>query len=230
MKHNFTYIRAAAGAGALIALASGLFAAGACASKHAPPPPPMAIRLAVLDFAPPSAAYHDKGFNYARREGWWFGSENIYSEASVGVHAADAISQRLNRAELITVYSRYDFRHYMADKADRLRKQFSDLTDAQIHAALSKALQDNPLEIGRELEVDRVLTGQILDERMSMNRTSKFWKSHVAVRVVMWDVGKRDVVFDHTFKVSKWFASMQMTLESLADEVAGYLRSNYGYK
>lgn len=212
----------------VLLLAALVAGAGGCARKK-PAATPMRIRLAVLDFTPPDDSYYAEDFEYTKREGWWFSSSDLRREEHVGIQAANKIASRLDRMELITVEPRLDIRYYMANKADMLSEQYKDLTPRQIGMLVQKTVKENPVAAGRELQVDRVITGQTLEARLRMNRAFKFWGSAVKARVRMTDVATGEVVFDRTFKKAKWFYSTQRTLEALADDVAEYLTSQYGY-
>jgi hypothetical protein len=211
---------------ALAAVALGL---GGCATRPTPPAP-MKIRLAALDFAPPNESYYSGNFGGKVKEGWWFGARSVYTDAHIGILAADTVARRLNRADLITVESRQDIRHYMAGKADVLRKTYPHATEGQIAQMLQQAVHENPKRIGEELGVDRVLTGHIVKEHLVMNRASKAWKSSLQVRLVLLDVETGDKVFDKVFSKTKWFASMDLTLDELANDVAEFLKDEYGYR
>ena len=215
---------------ATLALSALLIGGSACAVMRPNRLAPLKIRLAVLDFTPPDARYNETDFAYKTREGWSFGSSDVYTDAHVGVHVADEVARRLNRTELITVVSRSDVRQYLAGKMDILRRDFPQHTEAQRSEMLQRQMIEYAVAMGRELNVDRVLTGQVISERMSLNRATKFWRSNVTVRLIMWDVTKEEVVFDRTFSRNKFFASAQLTIESFADHFADWLADRYGYR
>ena len=203
---------------------------GGCAARKASSPAPMKTRLAVFDFTPPTSTYHDsKRFTSKSREGWAFGSELVYNDANIGFCVADKIAQRLNRTDLIQVDPRGNFRNYLATLADKTRKQYPQLKQDQIDSLLDGVVAEKTIEIGRELQVDHVICGQVLYERLAMNNTSKAWVSTVRIRLMMWDVEKRTKMIDREFTSRKWFASPQLTIEALADDIAKYLKDNYGY-
>ncbi|MCX7046376.1 MAG: hypothetical protein NTX50_12935 [Candidatus Sumerlaeota bacterium] len=215
---------------AAIAVCGVCLLAANCAMRKPTPPVPMKTRMAVFDFAPPNTGYHDpKRFTYKSREGWAFGSELVYNDANIGFCIADKVAQRLNRTELIQVDPRTNFRNYLASLADKTRKQYPHLKQDQIDTLLDGVVAEKALEIGSQLQVDHIICGQVLYERLAMNNTSKIWISKVRVRLMMWDVEKRNLMIDREFSASRWFASPQLTLEALADEIANYLKDNYGY-
>jgi len=214
----------------LAALVLAVCALASCAS-HAPSALPMKIRLAVLDFSPPDDSYYKKDFSYARKtEGWMAGAASIYRDAHVGIELADHLASRLNRTESVTVTPRHDLRYYMADKADRLRKQFPKLMEDQIAKLAHDAVSSNAVQVGKELQVDRVITGQVLSASMAMNDFSKVWVSRVTARVVMRDVETGAVIFDKTFKKNMLFASSPLTMEEWAEDFAQWFAKEYGYK
>lgn len=213
-----------------LALSALLVGVSSCAAMRSHRLAPLKIRLAVLDFAPPDERYNDEEFSYKAREGWGFGSSDVYTDAHVGVHVADEVARRLNRTELITVVARNETRQYLAGKMDILRSDFPEHSEVQRKQMLQQQMLENAVAMGRELNVDRVLTGQVVSERMSMNRATKFWRSNLTVRLIMWDVTKEEVVFDRTFSKNKFFASAQLTIESFADTFADWLADRYGYR
>ena len=220
----------------LLALVSFTIAA-VCASSGCagprPPRSPLKIRLAVLDLLPPGQERLTKDFKIKQREGWWFGSQDVYQDPNVGIRVADMLANllagRLNRSDSLTVDSRYDFRIYLENKKERLQKQFPKLTKAQIDELALNALVDNPAEVGRELQVDRVLTGQIVDERMDNSRFWQFWTSRLVVRLGMFDVETGKIVFDRVFTKTRFCGSPDMVAQALADDVAEWMAKQYGY-
>jgi hypothetical protein len=213
----------------LIAAAIALVgAAGGCA-KPRPSHPPLKIRLGVLDLLPPGGGRSAKDYQLKQREGWWFGSKDVIRDPNVSIRVADQLASRLNRMDYLTVDSRYDFRIYMQNKKDQLVKKFPKLTKTQIDELALKTVAENPAEVGREFQDDRVLTGEIVDERMDHNRFLQTWSSKLAVHLKLIDVGTGKVVFDRVFSKSVFAGSPDSVAEELANDVAEWMANEYGY-
>lgn len=213
-----------------LALAALLAALAVGCAKPTPTLRPLKIRMAVLDFAPPDESYGAEDFEPKGREGWWLGGKDVYRSQNIGVQASDVIARRLNRAENLTIEPRYDLRYYMADKAELLRAEYPNLTNAQIDHLVIETVSENAVDVGRELQVDRVLTGRVLSERMTHHRTFHTWKSEIEIEVTLWNVNQGDKVFTKVFEETRRFSSPQLALESLADEFADWFADNYGYR
>lgn len=209
----------------LVAIA---LAAGCAPAPQVPTAPK--IRLAVLDFVPPEGSAAIADDSLTKREGWWLGSRDVYRNAHVGAQVADNIASRLGRTETVTAYLRDDYRHYMADKADALKKAYPDLTDEKLAALLEETQTSNALEIGRELNVDRVVTGRVLEARMSHNRTFHTWRGRVVAELSLWDVARGEKIHQITLTKSMMFSSLQLAMEELANDYADLLARRYGHR
>lgn len=203
-------------------------ALAACATTT--PPPPMKVRVAVLDFLPPSAQFYSPDFKAKQRRGWWMGGRDLYQYPHVGVQMADVLSHRLSRAETITTYLREDLRQYVADKLDQLRKAYPNLNDAQLAELADKSLSENAMNIGQELHVDWVVTGHILKAAMGHNRTVHSWGSGITLELAIWDVEKGEKIYAQRFSESEMFSSLQSTMDVLADKIAKAIARKFGHR
>lgn len=145
--------------------------------------------------------------------GWWFGSNDIYYNANVGRLAADVISDQLRESGTYQVYSRENLKYYYADKKDILREKFPDMSDKDVNAAMLKL---DPIEIGKELGVDKVVVGMIGDSEMRHSRAWGYFNSTMTFRVAVLDVKTKTFEFDQPYGGSKGRHSQYTALEEFA--------------
>ncbi|MFW5870815.1 MAG: hypothetical protein ACOCVL_04010, partial [Candidatus Sumerlaeota bacterium] len=161
---------------------------GACSqgrSTYQPPDvptPKVTHDLAVLDFyVPPEYASEPTIV-----EGWWFGAETVYRNANAGKMLADYTAAQVKKIPGVDLYSRDKIAVYLLGKRQILVENFPGLLDAEYSEMLTKV---SPLDYGRDLAVDHVLTGRVLRSETRRNNTIETWRSIVEVEVELWDVG-----------------------------------------
>lgn len=184
-----------------------LFQLSGCAfmgwQRTAPPSTPVRS-CAVLDFsmAPRVVERRDpctRQMRYTTKpvetekdlRGWWFGSQDVYYNANMGRIAADLFSEALQGCGMYTVYSRSDLRRYYTDKQEVLAKQLS-LNGPQLDQAI---LALNPVMVGHELGVEKVVVGHICDSEMRHNRTSGSTSAATSFSVSVYDVASGKLEF-----------------------------------
>ncbi|PKO20047.1 hypothetical protein CVU37_00840 [candidate division BRC1 bacterium HGW-BRC1-1] len=153
-------------------------------------------RVAVLDFpmAPRLTEWRDENRQLQRDvkpvkaekeiRGWWFNSQNIYFNGNLGRIAGDLYADALRGTGVMQVVSRQDIKYYYASKREKLAAKFK-LTDEEMNAALAKI---DPLAIGRELGVDKVVVGRICDSELRHSRTFGYFGTAQSLNVVVLDV------------------------------------------
>jgi hypothetical protein len=214
-------------------------------------PPPPSIRIAVLDFAVPSEWRNPQAPDKIakEREGWWFGSRDVWQNPGLGRVAGDVFSHQLSQLPFVTVVSRVDIKYYMADKRsalkqlrDRQRRELEesgspeDLRKAQAIAAMTEADYDAeleklpPWEIGRELGADRVLTGRIRNAYLTFNRAFGFYWTVVDLELDLYDVQTGNVVWHGRRQFKMMFASTLLVLEKAAGEMIQAMKDEYFYQ
>ena len=172
--------------------------------------PQRVVRVAVLDGL---ATYPvDPGGN-VKQEGWWLGSQDRYLSSTTGIEVAEALARGMARLPGVAVQSRDDQRIYMAEKERRLSRAYPSLKSPERKRLL---LMQNPLDYGRDLNVDFVLRPEVLKASTVTNRTFSWWFSDMHVIVEVWRVSPAEKVATLTFRKKEFFASQV----ALADRVA----------
>ncbi len=176
------------------------------------PVPAVTYDLAIMDLYVP--------IEYAREpniiDGWWFGSETVYRNGNAGTMLADYISTQLDKIPSVDLFSRDRITTYLLSKRQLLMQSFPGLTDADYTDMLTKI---SPLDYGRELGVDQVLTGRILRSETRRQNTLEFWHSTVEVEVELWDVNTGQMVWSHIFKDKDYFASQPDVMLEMSKKI-----------
>ncbi len=171
--------------------------------------PGRAVRVALLDATLP------EGHGEETREivGWWLSAADVLRAPNDGALWSDALARELERAiPRLHVYPRQDLKFYMAAKLARLESRYPRMNDAERRRLL--AAQD-PLDFGRSLGVDFILTARVNEALLTHHRTFHWWTAYAAVEVDAWDVSRgvrvwswREENRDHLSSVSRLFERM----------------------
>jgi hypothetical protein len=201
-----------------------------------PPAPPATQTVAVLDFSMAPRVVerrdpHTRQMRYSTKpvetekdlRGWWFGSQDVYYNANMGRIAADVFGEAMQQCSLFNVYSRDDLRCYYADKADVLHEQLS-INDKQVEQAL---LTMNPVSVGRELGVQKVLVGHICDSEMRHNRTSGQFSAATSFSVSLYDVATGKLEFTRNYGGVKSRRSQYSAFEEDAQRFVRDIKAQY---
>ncbi|RMH26972.1 MAG: hypothetical protein D6691_07315 [Candidatus Hydrogenedentota bacterium] len=192
-------------------------------------------KAVVLDFtmAPRVVEYRDehRRLKYAEKpvetekdvRGWWFGSNDVYYNANMGRIAADLFDEALHNAGLFNLVSRQDLRLYYADKKAYLQKKMK-LGDKEAAQALEKL---NPILIGRELGVEKVIVGHICDSEFRKNRTFGPFASVTSFQVSVYDVRTGELEFTRNYGGHDLFASQYTNFERRAARFVRDLKKHY---
>jgi hypothetical protein len=172
--------------------------------------PQRVVRVAVLDGLATYPA--DPGGN-VKQEGWWLGSQDRYLSSTTGIEVAEALARGMARLPGVAVQSRDDQRIYMAEKERRLSRAYPSLKSTERKRLL---LEQNPIDYGRDLNVDFVIRPEVLKASTVTNRTFSWWWSDMEVIVEVWRVSPAEKVSTLTFRKKEFFASQV----ALANRVA----------
>jgi hypothetical protein len=184
-------------------------------------PAPRTVRkVAVLDLETPV----NFGNPPNEIKGWWLGSHNLFRNPRAGAMLADILTLELATLKYVEPYPRLAANAYFAKKRRLLKEGFPGRTDAEYDLMLRKA---QPADYGAELGVDEVLTGGIVDAYTSYHRTFGSWHSYVGVRLELWDVKTRRVMWNGVFKSRKICLSQELTMREMAPEVVEALEKDY---
>ncbi len=226
MTRRISFMVAVASCLALASIASAWPSFGFKRSK--PEAPKEKIKIAVLDFsvAPRVVERRDERRRLVRSEkpvetekdvrGWWFGSNDVYYNANIGRIAADIFDEELRKLPELDVYSRQDLRVLYAEKKQKIAKKLK-LDDKAAAASLDRL---DPLAIGRELGVEKVVVGRICDAELRKNRTFGPFASVTSFNVTVYDVKTGQVDFSQSYRGHDNFKSVYGNIESRAMKFA----------
>lgn len=172
------------------------------------------VRLAVLDGI---TTYDVAPKGEVQEDGWWFSSRDRYLSGNVGVQLGEALADRFQRLPGVEVFSRDDLSIYMAQKERLINRNYPDLNERQRRELL---LRQSPVDYGQSLNVDYVLTSEVLEAKTVVNRVIAWWYSRLSVAVELWDVSTGEVVFRHVWTDGDNFDSQLALVEEAAKEIA----------
>lgn len=183
-------------------------AASGCASRHRLPA--SIVTLAVMD------ASMATGREETRRSetGWWFGATTRYdSGASGGVVLADALAEEFARIPGVQVMSRTDLRSYMAQKERLVYRQWPDLSPDERLKVLES---QSPVDYGRSLNVDYVLTSRVYESRLVHHHFLHTWTARADFAVDLWDVRAGTAIWSWQGREADLFSSTTAVMERLS--------------
>lgn len=155
--------------------------------------------------------------------GYWFGSQDVYYNANIGRIAADLFTEALCAHQVFQIYRRADLKLYYADKKDVLRSKFK-LSDDELDEAI---LTLNPVAIGREIGVEKVIVGHICDSEMRKNRTFGPWSSATSYTISIYDVKSGRLDFSSEYRDVDAFSSQYSMFEKHADSFVSDVVKHY---
>ena len=200
------------GLAALFAVvAAGLFVGG-CAST--PPSPTRQVRVAVLDGM---TQYQVAPGGETLDKGWWFSARDSYLSPNIGILLGEAMAAELTELPGVEVYSREDLAIYMAQKERLLKRDYPNLSSLQRKVLL---VRQDPLDFGRSLNVDYVVSSEILEASTVTNRTLPWWYSHLDATISVWDVSGSELVQKWAWEDTDSFDSQIALVEECARELS----------
>ncbi len=194
------------------------------------------LRLAVIDFsmAPRVVEKRDectRKLHYAEKDvktekdvrGWWFGAQDVYFNENMGRVAADLFEEAIGATSCYELYRRSNLKYYYADKKDILRDKLK-LSGKELEKAM---LALNPVAIGREIGVDKVVVGHITDSEMRHNRAFGPYSSAASFEVSVYDCKTGKQEYTRQFSNVKAFHSQYSLFEKAASQFATDLQEVY---
>lgn len=148
--------------------------------------------------------------------GWWFGRQDIYVNANVGRMAADLLTDELRNQGTYNVRSRADLRYYYADKRDLIRRKFSQMSNEELQKAI---LVLDPVSIGRELGVQKVIVGHICDAEVRKAVMPGSFASAASLTVAVFDVASGRMEFEKCYAKIRYHSTQYFHMEKIAEEV-----------
>lgn len=159
--------------------------------------------------------------------GWWFGARNIYQNPRSGTIFAERLSANLAVYPYVNLFSRVDLRYYFARKRGRLMDAYSYLDEDEIDGLL----RDVPaLDYARELGADKLISGRIVENYLSENRTIHNWKSKAHIKCVLIDVASGEEEWKGEYELTERFASQSTVTEEIARRAARDLKVHFRRK
>lgn len=169
--------------------------------------PTGSVRVAVLDG---TITYEVDPKGDQLDEGWWFGSKDRYLSPNPGTIMGDSLARELGDVAGVDLYSRQDLEIYLAQKERLLRRSYPDLEPIERKEWLAK---QSPLDYGKSLNVDYVVSSQVHQADTVTNRTFSWWYSVIDARVEVWSVETGEKVAQWDWKICRAFDSQLAIVE-----------------
>lgn len=192
-------------------------------------PPRPAPTAVVLDFSvsPRVSESRDcctRRISYTEKEvvtekdsrGWWFGRQDIYVNANIGRMASDLLTDELRETGIYNVRSRHDLKYYYADKKDLIKNKFGSMTSDDLKKAI---LLLDPVSIGRELGVQKVVVGHICDSELRKAVAPGSFASVASLTVAVFDVASGRMEFEKCYRKIAYHSTQYFQMERIAREV-----------
>lgn len=148
--------------------------------------------------------------------GWWLGRQDIYVNSNIGRIAADLLDERLREDCVYVPKSRGDLKYYYADKKDLLRDKFN-LSSEELAKAI---LRLDPVSIGREMGVQKVVVGHICDAEVRKPRMPGSFASVASLTVAVFDVQSGRIEFEKCYVKIRNHSTQYFHFEKIAEEVS----------
>ncbi len=179
--------------------------------------------LAVLDFKAPNNPDDAK---YVK--GWWLGARDIYKNKNAGMIYADIFAEELQKISSFDVYKRSEYKYYRADLESTIKKKFSAFDDDKNVGKLEEVLVSvDPIIIGKELGVDRVLTGEVDSYFTSHHRAFHNWSSKVEVSAKIIEVSTGKVEWEAKYADKKSFSAPNVISKKIISKMIKDIKKNY---
>ena len=178
------------------------------------------MKLLIADFDVPLGMKE----NPKEVRGWWMGANSIYQNPRAGAMFAELVTKEVAPFSFVNLYSRVDLKYYFARKRQALKQAYDYLGDDELDTALARVPK---IEYARELKADILLSGHIVHNYLSENRTFHWWKSSAEIECEMTDVLSGQVQWKKKYKFKKRFASQFTVQREIAGRLAGDLKREY---
>ena len=194
------------------------------ACHHHPRIQPLSVKVLVADFD----VSEDIISTPRQVKGWWFGSRDIYQNPNAGRLFADILARRLNNElSFVDVYSRTDFKYYLANKKERLKKKFPQVDDAVLKGIFDDI---SPRDFARDLGLDKVIIGKLNRCYTSHSRAFHWWSSVVEADVILLDAESGQPQWSGHFYDRSYFHSQYGAMQQVADKIVKSMKREYFYK
>lgn len=161
-------------------------------------------------------------------KGWWFTSRDVYYNKNAGEIIADIFADAIrNRCPFADVYSRTDYKYYLVSKREILRRELTDLNDEEIDRIIREL---DPIDIGRDLGMDKVVLGRVFDTYTTHHRTVHWWSSVVDAEVKVIDVATGNIEWQKRMDERNICLSWYSTAETLAKKMIKLMNKQLFYR
>lgn len=157
-------------------------------------------------------------------QGWWLGARNIRQNPRAGKMFAERLNSALAVYPWVNLFSQVDLKYYFSRKTQRLKEAYPHLTDEEVTNLMSQVPQ---LDFARELGADKLLTGKIITNFLSENRTIHVWSSRADIQVRMVDVLTGKVEWEKEYKLKRSFSSQYTVQDEIAQQVSADMKEEY---
>ncbi len=158
-------------------------------------------------------------------KGWWFSSRDVYYNPNAGILFGDTLADQLSkRCPYLDVYSRMDFKYYLVSKEEKLKRDFPGLSTAERKEILAEL---DPVDIGKDLGLDRVIVGSVNEAHTTHNRTFHWWSSVVAAETQILNVETGEAEWSGSVRERDVFLSWLGTAEHVAAQLVKRMKRHY---
>jgi len=181
--------------------------------------------LVVLDFRAPNNPENEKYI-----KGWWFGSRDIYKNKNAGNIYADIFAEELEKSGLFKVYKRSELKYYMADLRKKLQKEYPALAEDVNKNKCDEIINNiDPVTIGKDLGIEKVLTGEIDNCYTAHSRAFHTWASKVSVTAKIIDVKTGKIDWEMKYKKKKAFYAPNVLSKRNVQRMIKNIKKNYPF-
>jgi hypothetical protein len=155
--------------------------------------------------------------------GWWLGRQDIWVNSNVGRMAADLMSDQLQADCVYKLRSRGDLKYYYADKKDLIKKKFPNMSSDEVKKSI---LLLDPVSIGREMGVQKVIVGHICDSELRKAVAPGSFASVASFSVAVFDVASGQIEFQQCYSKIRNHSTQYFHYEKIAEEVSHDIMTN----
>ncbi len=169
------------------------------------------VRVAVMD----GIVAEGKTETRQSVAGWWLGTHDRFDSGTAGVVLADTLAKEFQEMPGVEIYSRLDLASYMAQKERLLARNYPEMTPPERLMVLQ---EQDPVDYGKSLNVDYIMTSKVSLSRTTHNRTFHWWASEVDFNLEVWDVDSGQRIWQWRGHDRDLFDSQLAMMEELARE------------
>lgn len=198
-----------------LALTAGL---GSCSRYPSERVPPM--KILVSDFVLPPGLKE----NPQAVRGWWVGARTIHQNPRAGAMFAERLSSHLAVFPWVKLFARADLKYYYARKRQLLREAFPNQADEELAGLMEKV---PAIDFARDLAADKLLTGRVIENHLSENRTIHWWTSVAEFEIELIDVPSGKTEWKKRYRERRFAASQFSVQDEIAAKAAEDLKKRY---